>query len=513
MPGEPCEALDLVERWPRTEHDHPGLEHRTRETGNWRTPRSCRPRDPIEAAPRRELVRRRVVGRDELVAVDAVVLRRQDADGDRQERERDADERVPRRAPKMECAARDECGEERDDSEEPERDGTGPCPVERDRGARGGTGCDGERDADPGAPARRGVAGVAAGHSRDATLATIEVQAAVLISVVVPVYEESDLVTRLHEELRGALDSLDTPWEIVYVNDGSRDDSLALLRKAQGTDARVAIVELSRNWGHQAALSAGLNVARGDAVVLIDGDLQDPPAVIPELVAAWREGAEVVIAERRSRVETGLRALLFPAFYRALGFLSDFPIPLNTGIFGLLDRRAVDAINVLQETNRYLPGLRAWIGFPTRVVLYDRRERAAGRPKQTFWRLLRYALDAIFSFSYKPLRLSLLAGLLVAFFSLAYGVVLIMCRVLGHRPVRDPRRRRLHEHDRRDPVSRGRAAHQRRDPRRVPRARLRRGQAPAALRDPRRPAPEAVTVRVARPPIGPSAGLRDLAAL
>ncbi len=133
-----------------------------------------------------------------------------------------------------------------------------------------------------------------------------------LISVVVPVYEESDLVTRLHEELRGALDSLDTPWEIVYVNDGSRDDSLALLRKAQGTDARVAIVELSRNWGHQAALSAGLNVARGDAVVLIDGDLQDPPAVIPELVAAWREGAEVVIAERRSRVETGLRALLFP---------------------------------------------------------------------------------------------------------------------------------------------------------------------------------------------------------
>lgn len=252
-----------------------------------------------------------------------------------------------------------------------------------------------------------------------------------LISVVVPIYNESDLVTRLHEELRAALDSVALPWEIVYVNDGSGDDSLERLRQAQGTDSRVALVDLSRNWGHQAALSAGLTVARGDAVVLIDGDLQDPPAVIPDLVAAWRAGAEVVIAERKSRVETGLRSLLFPAFYRALGFLSDFPIPLNAGIFGLLDRRAVDAINALQETNRYLPGLRAWVGFPTRVVFYDRRPRAAGRPKQTIWRLLRYALDAIFSFSYKPLRLSLFAGLLVAFFSLVYGIVLIVCRLLG----------------------------------------------------------------------------------
>jgi dolichol-phosphate mannosyltransferase len=253
----------------------------------------------------------------------------------------------------------------------------------------------------------------------------------VLLSVVVPILNESDLVTRLHEELRSALDATSVPWEIVYVNDGSRDGSLELLRKAQGMDARVTIVDLSRNWGHQAALSAGLSVARGDAVVLIDGDLQDPPAVIPELVAAWREGAEVIVAERRSRIEAGPRSLFFPVFYRVFGFLSDFPIPLNAGVFGLLDRRAVDAINALQETNRYLPGLRAWVGFRTRVVFYDRGPRAAGRPKQTLWRLLRYALDAIFSFSYKPLRLSLFAGFLVAFFSLVYGVVLIVCRLLG----------------------------------------------------------------------------------
>ena len=252
-----------------------------------------------------------------------------------------------------------------------------------------------------------------------------------LLSVVVPILNEADLVTRLHEELRAALDATSLPWEVVYVNDGSTDRSLELLRDVQRTDPHVTIADLSRNWGHQAALTAGLGLARGNAVVLIDGDLQDPPAVIPDLVAAWRAGAEVVVAERRSRVETGLRRLFFPAFYRVLGFLSDFPIPLNAGIFGLLDRRAVDAIGTLQETNRYLPGLRAWVGFRTAVVFYDRRARSAGHPKQTLLRLLRYALDAIFSFSYKPLRLSLFAGLLVAFFSLVYGVVLIVCRLLG----------------------------------------------------------------------------------
>jgi dolichol-phosphate mannosyltransferase len=251
------------------------------------------------------------------------------------------------------------------------------------------------------------------------------------ISVVVPVYDEEEVLGELHRQVAAVMGALGRPWEVVYVDDGSRDRSPAILRALQEADRHVVFVELSRNWGHQAALTAGLSLARGEAVVLMDGDLQDPPSVIPELVAAWERGARVVVAERRTRAERGLRAWLFPLFYRALGLLSDYPIPLNAGIFGLLDRQAVDAINRLTESNRYLPGLRAWVGFPTAVVLYDRAGRAAGAPKQGLLRLARYALDAVFSFSYKPLRLSLLAGFATAGFAAVYGVVLITLRAMG----------------------------------------------------------------------------------
>ena len=252
-----------------------------------------------------------------------------------------------------------------------------------------------------------------------------------MISVVVPIYNEEAIIALLHSEVATALGAVGHRWEVVYVNDGSRDRSLELLQGLQETDPNVVVVELSRNWGHQPALTAGLAVARGDAVVLMDGDMQDPPAVIRDLVTAWECGAQVVVAERRSRAERGLRGRLFPLFYKALGLLSDYPIPLNAGIFGLLDRQAVDAINRLSESNRYLPGLRAWVGYRTAVVLYDRADRAAGEPKQTFLKLARYALDAIFSFSYKPLRLSLVLGLLAAGFALVYGVALLVCRLLG----------------------------------------------------------------------------------
>jgi dolichol-phosphate mannosyltransferase len=169
----------------------------------------------------------------------------------------------------------------------------------------------------------------------------------------------------------------------------------------------VVAVDLSRNWGHMGALSAGMQVARGDAVVLMDGDLQDPPEVVPEMVEAWRKGAKVVSAVRRKRDESRkYLLLLFALFYRILGALSDFPIPLNSGIFGLMDRQALDSFNALQEYNRYLPGLRAWIGYPTAIVYYDRKDRAGGEGKLSFVSRIKYALDAITSFSYKPLRLS-----------------------------------------------------------------------------------------------------------
>ena len=252
-----------------------------------------------------------------------------------------------------------------------------------------------------------------------------------VISVVTPVFNEQATIPRLHERLVTTLEGILRPFEIVYVNDGSTDGSLELLLECRASDSRVVVVDLSRNWGHQPALSAGLAIARGAAVVLIDGDLRDPPEIIPELVAAWDRGAEVVVAERSGRLESGLRRILFPVFYRLLGFVSDFPIPLNAGVFGLLDRRAADAVNGLAETNRFLPGLRAWVGFRTEVVAYSRHARAVGAPKQSLARLFRYALDAIFSFSYKPLRLALFTGLGVSVFSLAYGTVLIVARLLG----------------------------------------------------------------------------------
>jgi dolichol-phosphate mannosyltransferase len=246
-----------------------------------------------------------------------------------------------------------------------------------------------------------------------------------MLSVVVPIYNEEENVAAFHATVRTVLEALKQSWEIVYVNDGSRDSSLSLLTEIQRRDPRVTVVEFSRNFGHQAALTAGLQVARGDAVVLMDGDFQDPPEVLPRMVQAWKDGAKVVIAERSSRAEKGIRGRMFPLFYKVMGLISDFPIPLNAGIFGLLDRQAANAIINLEESNRYLPGLRAWVGFPTSIVYYERADRAAGEPKQTLLKLFKYAMDAIFSFSYKPLRLGMALGGMVMAFSLLLSVIAV----------------------------------------------------------------------------------------
>jgi polyisoprenyl-phosphate glycosyltransferase len=253
-----------------------------------------------------------------------------------------------------------------------------------------------------------------------------------MISVVVPIFNEEEIVNSFHTALAESMKDIGEAWEVVYINDGSRDSSLKLLTELQTTDTHVVVVDLSRNWGHMGAISAGLQTAHGDAVVLMDGDFQDPPEVVPELVAAWRGGAQVVTAVRRSRQERRkILAKLFPIFYRVLGALSDFPIPLNAGIFGLLDRQAVDSINSLREGSRYLPGLRAWVGYKTGVVLYDRQDRAGGEGKLTFMSRIKYAMDAITSFSYKPLRLSFgLAG-----FAISVAVILALCTVFSRSAV------------------------------------------------------------------------------
>jgi polyisoprenyl-phosphate glycosyltransferase len=228
-----------------------------------------------------------------------------------------------------------------------------------------------------------------------------------MVSVVVPIYNEEELIMRFHEAVTLAMESAQTSWEIVYVNDGSTDFSLQLLRGLQSFDSRVVVVDLSRNWGHVGAISAGIQTAHGNAVILMDGDFQDPPEVLPKLIEAWREGAEVVVAVRKSRQERRkILARLFPLFYHVLGALSDYPIPLNAGIFSLMDRKAVDSVNAMGEKNRYLPGLRAWVGYRNKVIYYDRQDRLAGDGKLSFSSRIKYATDAITSFSRKPLRLS-----------------------------------------------------------------------------------------------------------
>lgn len=229
-----------------------------------------------------------------------------------------------------------------------------------------------------------------------------------MVSVVVPIYNEEDLIVQFHAAVASALQSVADDWEVVYVNDGSTDSSLELLKGLQSLDPHVVVAELSRNWGHPGAVDAGLRTASGRAVILMDGDFQDPPQVLPELIESWRAGAEVVVGVRRTRKESRkVLAKLFPLFYRVLAVVSDYPLRLNAGLFCLMDRKAVDSLLALREKNPYLPGMRAWIGYRTGIVYYDRQDRFAGEGKLSFMSRIKFATDAIMSFSYKPIRLSL----------------------------------------------------------------------------------------------------------
>lgn len=254
----------------------------------------------------------------------------------------------------------------------------------------------------------------------------------VTLSLVVPVFDEdAALLDELARRLGEVLAALPCRAQVVLVDDGSGEPTERALRALAAADPRVTLVRLARNFGHQPAVAAGLDHARGDVVVLMDGDLEDPPELIPELLGRWQEGYEVVLAQRRSRHLDPLRRLLFAGFYRVFELLADFPVPLQAGIYCLLGRRAWRQIAGLREANRFLPGLRAWVGFPTATVRYDRAPRGTGKPKQTLLRLFRYAADAIFSFSYKPLRLSLAFGAGVFVLSSLYAFTLLVLRLLN----------------------------------------------------------------------------------
>jgi polyisoprenyl-phosphate glycosyltransferase len=252
------------------------------------------------------------------------------------------------------------------------------------------------------------------------------------ITVVIPIFNEEAVLPELLQRLAKVFDSQpDKKWAALLVNDGSRDRSVELIRAHAARDQRFTLIEFSRNFGFQAAIAAGLANAPGDAVITMDADLQDPPEIIPALVARWQEGAEIVMAVRRSRQEKGPRRIGMDLFHRLFSHVVDFPIESNSGTFGLMNRAAVDAINCLPERNRFFPGLRCWVGFTTGEVFYDRQERAAGEPQQTLRKLLRYALDGVFSFSYLPLRMLTYVGGMVSALGLVLGCFFVVRRLLN----------------------------------------------------------------------------------
>jgi glycosyltransferase involved in cell wall biosynthesis len=247
-----------------------------------------------------------------------------------------------------------------------------------------------------------------------------------LLSVVVPLYNERRVLATLHERLARVLESLPLRHEIILVDDGSRDGSGQWITDLAARVANVRAVRLSRNFGKEAALTAGIDHSGGDLVVVIDADLQDPPELIPDMLAAWAQGAEVVTMKRRSRAgETGAKKLSAHLFYRLLNRISDVEIPEDTGDFRLMSRKAVDALAQLRERNRYMKGLFAWVGMPSVAIEYDREPRAAGSSQWNFLSLLRLAFEGVTSFSIVPLRLVTGAGVLTALGGMLFGLWII----------------------------------------------------------------------------------------
>ncbi len=251
-----------------------------------------------------------------------------------------------------------------------------------------------------------------------------------LYSFVVPLYNEEETLPELVRRLGSIANSLDAPTEIVLVNDGSRDASIALLRQFQQQDPRICYINLARNFGHQIAVTAGLHFVRGDVVVILDADLQDPPELIPEMLAQWRSGYQVVYAQRRARARESWSKRGFAyIFYRLLNQLSDVNIPTDTGDFCLLDRSVVKVLNQMPERTRYLRGLRSWVGFRQTAVLFDRDPRFAGTVKYTFRKSFKLAINGIVSFSQVPLRLAMYVGLFAAIVALLMALLILYWRI------------------------------------------------------------------------------------
>jgi dolichol-phosphate mannosyltransferase len=253
-----------------------------------------------------------------------------------------------------------------------------------------------------------------------------------VVSIIVPFFNEELVIEALRARIVPVLEATGAPFEIICVNDGSRDNTAQMLDAICAADPRFKGVHFSRNFGHQAAVTAGLHFATGDCAIIIDADLQDPPELIEQLLAKWREGFEVVYAQRRARAGESLmkRATAF-VFYRTLARMTDIETPVDAGDFCLLDRKVIDALNAMPEQNRYLRGLRSWVGFRHAAVPFDRRERFAGETKYHFKRMVRLAIDGVFSLSHAPHRSAVWLGFTLAALSLAFAVLMLIAQFTG----------------------------------------------------------------------------------
>lgn len=257
-----------------------------------------------------------------------------------------------------------------------------------------------------------------------------------LVSVIIPMFNEQDVIPACYQRLKRVADTSSYGFEFLFIDDGSCDNTFEIVRGIRLKDNRVKLIALSRNFGKEAAMSAGLDYASGDAVIVIDADLQDPPELIPLMLESWAQGAEIVCMRRESRKgETRLKQLLAHCYYRVLNYLSDVAIPEDVGDFRLMSRQAVNALLSMPERNRYMKGLFAWIGYTPVFINYDRDPRFAGKTKWGFFSLLKLGFEGITSFSIKPLRWMMGIGFLTSFCGFLYGVWIVGNTLLFGNPV------------------------------------------------------------------------------
>ncbi|HMD14755.1 MAG TPA: glycosyltransferase family 2 protein, partial [Bacteroidota bacterium] len=252
-----------------------------------------------------------------------------------------------------------------------------------------------------------------------------------MYSIVIPIYNEHETIPELHRRLAGVMNSLGESSEVIFVDDGSADESFRLLTDLHAKDSRFKVLRFSRNFGHQMAISAGIDHASGDAVILMDGDLQDPPEIVPRFLSKWREGFEVVYAIRKKRKENIFKRAAYASFYRILRFLSYLDIPLDSGDFCLMDKKVVTVIRDLRERSRFVRGLRTWAGFKQVGLEYERDARYAGDPKYTFTKLMKLAYDGLLSFSVVPLRMAVYTGFGFATIAFLGGLFIIYRKLVN----------------------------------------------------------------------------------